>query len=281
VKFYFTQTEYDSVNTRISDLGGTPLTGMDQLWFYKVTNAGLGQFPAIPSITVDDVRVIYNGIQAAPDEWILATKTAGNEFIAEYEVASFSGGGGGGASGGESPLPVELVYFEVFAVEDNVQLKWSTATEINNRGFEIQRSQDGVNWEVLGFEEGKGNSVNLERYQFVDRNPYRRMNYYRLKQIDFDGKAELLPIRSVNMKSYRRLVKAYPNPTTQYLSILNAKGSATIYNSSGQRVKEFDLDEGGVSVIDLGQYQDGIYHIALQKENGERVIKRVVKISNL
>jgi len=84
-------------------------------------------------------------------------------------------------------LPIELIYFHAYQVGEEVQLKWSTASEINNRGFEILRSENGIDWEALDFVNGVGNSTATNFYQYTDRFPKKGINYYRLKQIDFDG----------------------------------------------------------------------------------------------
>ena len=88
-------------------------------------------------------------------------------------------------------LPVELVYFNGNIEGNTIQLFWGTATEINNFGFNIQRSVDSLNWDVIGFVFGHGTSFSPKDYNFTDTtivesNTY----YYRLQQIDNDGKLE-------------------------------------------------------------------------------------------
>lgn len=87
-----------------------------------------------------------------------------------------------------SPLPIELVSFtgEKLFCNENV-LKWSTATETNNDHFEINRSSDAVNYIKIGEEAGAGNSTQTLSYYFLDLNPLPNINYYRLKQVDFNG----------------------------------------------------------------------------------------------
>lgn len=99
-----------------------------------------------------------------------------------------------GASNGQfffyqntSPLPVELIRFDAARSGNSVLLTWVTATELNNQGFEIQRSADSRLWLSLGFVDGMGNSLQTQEYRFNDARPTPGLSYYRLKQVDFDG----------------------------------------------------------------------------------------------
>ncbi len=86
-----------------------------------------------------------------------------------------------------SPVPVELISFKASLMDNSVLLNWQTASEVNNRGFEIERNSPGSNWENIGFVEGAGNSTSLVSYSYTDENKTTGTYKYRLKQIDFDG----------------------------------------------------------------------------------------------
>ena len=91
----------------------------------------------------------------------------------------------------EGPLPVELISFTADVRNNEVELNWTTATEVNNYGFEIQRSNSNKEiWEKIYFVEGHGNSNSPQKYSFIDRNVVPGIISYRLKQIDFDGSFE-------------------------------------------------------------------------------------------
>ncbi|MFP4288832.1 MAG: hypothetical protein ACLFQS_06215 [Bacteroidales bacterium] len=98
-----------------------------------------------------------------------------------------------------SPLPIELLYFKAKAVSGQVYLEWGTATEINNDYFTIERSMDGINWEVITFETGAGNSNHTRHYSFTDQFPVDGISYYRLKQTDYDGKFEYFQPAAVEL----------------------------------------------------------------------------------
>ena len=84
-------------------------------------------------------------------------------------------------------LPVEVHNFSIQKIEETTELNWQTSSEINNAGVEIQHSVNGMEWKKIGYE----NSTSLNSYQFLDDQPNRGINYYRLKQFDFDDQFEL------------------------------------------------------------------------------------------
>lgn len=118
------------------------------------------------------------------------------------------------------PLPVEYLYFKVIDNKDgSAQLEWSTASELNNAGFHVEKSVEGVNFGPIGFVEGAGNSSEVITYSFVD-SYFNQSTYYRLKQVDFDGAFEFsdvvfLPSRE---SSFTKAV-IYPNPVTDQITI--------------------------------------------------------------
>jgi len=87
-----------------------------------------------------------------------------------------------------APLPVELLYFSAKMKNRNVFLDWSTASEINNSFFEVQRSDDNERFEVIEVVNGAGNSTSVLSYKSIDEKPYEGISYYRLRQVDYDGK---------------------------------------------------------------------------------------------
>lgn len=96
------------------------------------------------------------------------------------------------------PFPIDLINFDAKTNTNGIQLHWSTATEINNDYFTLERSIDGNNWEILAYVEGAGNSNQQLNYEYTDEYPYHGISYYRLKQTDFDGKFEYFTPVAVN-----------------------------------------------------------------------------------
>ena len=165
-------------------------------------------------------------------------------------------------------LPVELIYFKGESTTEGSLLTWQTATEENNEGFEIQHSTNGHDWEKIGFVLGNGTTQETKNYQFIDQNPKSGINYYRLKQMDFDEQFEYSNTINITIQhpdSYREnnsTISIFPNPVRDELNIIGGQGQATIYNLLGQPVKQFTIntEQSTINVTDLpsGQY---ILHI--------------------
>ena len=115
-------------------------------------------------------------------------------------------------------LHVQLISFSAIKNGETSLLKWATASETNNDYFEIQRSYDSKNFTTIGKVEGSGTSNSVISYQFTDRSPITGANYYRLKQVDFDGRATLSQVRMVSFNK-TNAISIFPNPTTTELAI--------------------------------------------------------------
>ena len=207
VRNYFTAAEYAAINTALGNQSQTQLTAPSEMWFYKATSGAAHD--AIANIPT--AIVLTNGT-ASTTEWALGTHTDGH--YAEYHVTSFSGGGGGGANAGASALPVEMLYFSCSEAGKNVQLNWATASELNNQGFEIERSTDAQSFTNIGWVAGRGTTSEQQNYAFVDNDVATNTQYYyRLKQLDFDGRFEYSEIKSIMLKSGASTpILIYPNP---------------------------------------------------------------------
>lgn len=118
------------------------------------------------------------------------------------------------SAGDCATLPVELIDFKVVAIKNHIALSWETASEVNNAGFEIERSEDGKAFKTLGFVEGKGNSLINEVYGFQDEKVQLEQTYvYRLKQIDFDGNYQYSEMISAVLKGVDQPKGEFvPNP---------------------------------------------------------------------
>ena len=115
--------------------------------------------------------------------------------------------------GDPTPVPVELISFTAAVQKNNVTLNWSTASETNNRGFEIQRKSENDNWITIGFREGKGTAADRQEYSFTDRNVLQGSYLYRLKQMDFNGSSTATNAVDVEVGPPEySLSQNYPNP---------------------------------------------------------------------
>ncbi len=181
-------------------------------------------------------------------------------------------------------IPVTLVNFDAKLVEDEVLLQWNTASELNNEGFEIERSKN-VNpnghqeWETIGFVEGQGTTTIEQSYTFVDQQPFDGINYYRLKQVDFDGAFEystIVPVQYQTTESDKKLA-IFPNPTTETLTYtvpnLQNVQSVQLFDPFGKLVKIAEQIDGQLSLQGLST---GMYLLVI-KTNEEEWKVRVFK----
>jgi hypothetical protein len=187
-------------------------------------------------------------------------------------------------------VPVELKSFRAKNTSDGVLLDWITATETNNKGFEIERSRTSnvkgqMNWEKIGYVAGFGTTTEPKSYSFTDNNVTSGAYSYRLKQIDLDGSYEYSNIVEVqvNVPLQFSLSQNYPNPfnpTTQIKYSIPEDGfvSLKVYNALGQQVAELvnGIVKAGSHSVSFnagsaaGVLSSGIYYYRM--ESGSRVM---------
>jgi hypothetical protein len=181
-------------------------------------------------------------------------------------------------------LPVDLVSFDVTNKEHQAVLFWQTASEINNSHFEIERSSNAKDFFTIGSKEGQGTTNISTFYTFVDETPYNGMNYYRLKQMDNDGRFEYSKIVALEMKSLAaQEIRIFPNPIKDQFSIdfsgiVEPQALVSIYTINGQLIYHTTLNNlNGVTNIDSSNLPKGIYTIHVMTSKGlvtERIIKQ-------
>jgi Secretion system C-terminal sorting domain len=171
-------------------------------------------------------------------------------------------------------LPVELTNFTGICNGSNMELNWSTASEINNDYFTIEKSYDAINYIPIGTIEGSGNSNALLSYHYVDDDVGEHA-YYRLKQTDFDGAYKYYPPISISCKNTPAF-NIYPNPFKDELTISVTKlGEYTlkINDYIGRSVLEKNLTNSLTQKIDLRKLQaQGVYFASLYNNDGELIL---------
>ncbi|MCC6720606.1 MAG: T9SS type A sorting domain-containing protein [Bacteroidia bacterium] len=177
---------------------------------------------------------------------------------------------GGVSYSGLTVLPVKLISFNAKYDKETVNLDWATASEINNSHFEVQRSNNKTDWTVVGTVKGNGNSSEIIKYNYSDKvGKMAGEIYYRLKQIDFDGKSELSNIRVVSLNNTKVNVgKVYPNPANDIIKVnINTDGDYTIrlVDING---KEMLKQEGSSSIetLNIADIPAGIYFVKIEND---------------
>ncbi|SHJ45537.1 Por secretion system C-terminal sorting domain-containing protein [Reichenbachiella agariperforans] len=187
-------------------------------------------------------------------------------------------------------LPVELISFDAELITKSVKINWTTASELNNDRFEIERSADGESFEYIGQVAGNG-TINEEiQYSYIDEQPYFGVAYYRLIQIDYDGTETIYgPVKIDNDQFKQGIdVVLYPNPTpSDQINIRlnsgdeNSKIAITIFNTTGhmvyQQIYDAQLGQQNIEIKPHGHLETGLYHVRVQQKNQQVMKKLIVK----
>lgn len=184
-----------------------------------------------------------------------------------------------------TPLPVTLLNFTVTKQDDNAQLNWSTSSEENNKGFEIQRSTDQSNWTVLNFIAGAGNSQTEKDYQYLDQNLPAGTYYYRLRQVDYDGNSSFSKVVPVTFDGglVLDLKQNHPNPFNSYTSISMVIPQAgrvqlMLYDQMGRPIQQL-MDEEKMPgtytvIVNKNGLSSGIYYYKMNAL-GQVIVKKM------
>jgi hypothetical protein len=187
-----------------------------------------------------------------------------------------------------NPLPVSLTSFTGTATGIDGILNWSTSTETNNQGFQVERSKDGRSFESTGyFVKGVGNSRIVKNYSLLDVNAFAKADviYYRLKQVDVDGKFTYSQVIKVStLASAVKGLLAFPNPyNSSYNVVFNAatEGTAIIEMTDIQgriitrQTSVVTIGENEIPVNNASAVNAGFYFVRLTKDGETTVIKLV------
>ena len=223
IRLYFTQTELNN----LAAVYGQPLT-VNDLDVTKFSNNVMDFSGGASLMTITGTGTVGLPLTNSP-----------NVLYVEFQTSTFSHFVIHPKYG--APLPVELLSFEAEIVNENVELLWETASEINSSHFEVYRSQDTEEWDYVGKVSASGNSTSSIKYHLTDESPYDGLSYYKLVQYDLDGESKTYGPQSVEFKK-EKINRVYPNPTRSMVNVeyyLNNSDGINIlfYNNLGQLVK--------------------------------------------
>ena len=195
-----------------------------------------------------------------------------------------------GSNSAANALPVEFIHFEATRQSpQEVIVEWATATEENNDYFEVQRSSDGINFEVIDEIDGNGTTIYRQDYSYTDVQAPSGVTYYRLRQVDYNevfdySTIEMVEGAEANGRSLE-LVSVYPNPFNSYFKLdfdapLDGNAQVSITNMSGNVVYQTEVDVWqGRNTFNYseGAYLAHGYYLLAIKMNGEVVTQKVSK----
>lgn len=177
------------------------------------------------------------------------------------------------------PLPVELISFNSECSDKDITFKWSTASEINNSHFILQKSADAINWEDVTRIEGNGNSNIQIDYSYT----YSKLDksYYRLIQYDVNGISKTFDPIFSNCSFEKNFVDVYPNPSADYFVINSSKEILGFELTNGQGEvlvsKQTNIEPNSKHTIDCSQFTPGVYMLMVHTPDGFDVQKLIVK----
>jgi photosystem II stability/assembly factor-like uncharacterized protein len=189
----------------------------------------------------------------------ISIPSAGYQVVIVDSITQFAAQSGGFYKlESENFIPVELTSFTASTSNNQIMLNWTTASELNNRGFEIQQSLDNETFTMLGFVPGFGSTTETKSYSFIVSNAPAGLHYYRLKQIDFDGSHEYSPSVEIEgpLPGDFVLHQNHPNPFNPSTSItfslpVDSDVQLSLYNMLGQKIAD----------IENNQFQAGTHKI--------------------
>jgi hypothetical protein len=286
---YFYANPYTSYPTTTWDNGINHLSGCEY-WILNRTggvsnvNVTLSWNTNSCGVT-DSSALIVTRWDAGLNAWknhgnggITGNTTAGT-VISSAPITSFSPFTLG-SSTANNPLPIGLVNFNCNLIsKDNVELKWITATEINNKYFSIERSADGASYQSVGIVQGAGNSTALLNYKFNDYKPLEGVSYYMLKQVDFNGNSKTFDACVMNVDANVDIV-IYPNPSNNMVTIDLGTSVATSIKFKDNLGSDILLSTTPVSqnqlTVDVSGLIPGVYFVDMVLGNLKTVNKKIV-----
>ncbi len=174
------------------------------------------------------------------------------------------------------PLPVSFLSFTAEKVGQKVQLLWQVTNEISNDHYDVEVSTGDNIWTKIGSVKSGRSAVN--NYQLMDAVPsLTRVNYYRIKQVDKDGKSTYSPIRLIKFTS-KTILTITPNPTSNFIKIYSSQPSINVnlYDANGKKLMSQKVTDG-ITTMDLSRFAKGVYTIVAERNGVTIETNRIVK----
>lgn len=230
--------------------------------------------------------LIFSAAQPTANVTVKTTPGNGGESCSGCTGTVNATSGGGPANGGvisnsSGALPIELTYFGAEQKDELVSLTWKTAFEKNTSHFNIEKSLDAVNWEVIGTVKANGFSVYSQEYNFNDYDVEAGTTYYRLRIFDNDKTARFSGLQSVTFVITDTKPKLYPNPANDFIDLTwvgkDNDISIRFFEISG---KEINIQKQNLSPkkirFDVGSLNPGIYFLTIRQGQAESTTHKII-----
>lgn len=198
--------------------------------------------------------------------------------VTTYTDSDFNSIVSAGGADANGILPIELIAFVGRQNDHQILIEWSTAAEINNDYMVVEHSSDGRNFVEIGRLIGAGNSTILNQYTFQHDKPAIGINYYRLMQVDYDGKSTYHAIISVVFKEGTLPVTVFPNPVGERLQVqlnepVEGEVQLQILDMTGRILQEKKTNFNQNEIINLERLNAGFYFLKIHTNNNIEVIQ--------
>ncbi|MDP5170860.1 MAG: T9SS type A sorting domain-containing protein [Bacteroidia bacterium] len=241
--------------------------------YWTASTSGITDFSCDVAATYVDADIVGTESEYYGGKYSSGWTVLGPVSAASNQITGTVTGFSDFTAGELSAFPVEWISFEATSATKGVDLSWATASESNSHYFGVERSSDKAAWTEIGQVEAAGFSTEESHYLFTDLLPTSGENFYRLRQVDFDGRMDYSEVRSVWINESLRI---YPNPVLETLNLELPTGDwqATMFDQQGRQVRSI-LHVG--STIDMDRMPAGIYYLLLENAQGQRLSERVVR----
>jgi Secretion system C-terminal sorting domain len=276
-------TFISAIHTNVYNLAnGDPVTTTDALWDADFSGPNASGLP--PGLT-SGTNAIWLNVATGPENTNGKFNCGGNLSTVALTRAALNNRNnwtknqliGPGFTlptgcGFLAPLPLELVDFKAEDKGGKIQLNWTTANEINNAYFDIEHSSDSKIFNKIGQVKGAGTVNTKQYYSFLSEKPLNGINYYRLKQVDFDGKTDYSNIISIQQKGKSK-VKIYPSVTSGELKI-EGTDNFVVFNTNGQTV--LSQSSKNERTFNLSNLASGIYIVKGLDTEGVNFLEKIM-----
>jgi hypothetical protein len=253
------------VSQTLSPAVNVTAKAVSRIWDLTATGAGITTLAFTPLSTTLNVNntpgtAVYGHYKGGVWNERFASYASGTWTVTHPSAAGFSPFGVGVATAfNDVVLPIELTKFDVKRNQKTALLSWTTASEKNNAAFHIEQSINGRDYQTIGQVKGNGTTNAASNYTFIHTTPSVGINYYRLKQVDFDGTSTLSAVKSALFGKTGLVVKNTLANDAVNIIVGEDATTVSIFNMSGQQVLNQKVQ--GEQQLDVSRLPSGMYTI--------------------